>query len=65
MSQHTGTQPSGNSVAVNLAWLAVVIGVVGNAVASFAADAFLVQLALSGLTTVGIAVLVTSWLRRR
>ncbi|GAB3265629.1 hypothetical protein [Kineosporia babensis] len=66
MSQNTGSQPGPYSpFVVNLAWLAVVVGVVGNAVASFAADAIVVQLALSSLTAVGIGTLVLNWLRRR
>ena len=59
------TTPQTGSALVSLAWLAVVIGVVGNAVASFSPHAEAIQVGLSALTAVGIITLVTNWLRRR
>lgn len=66
MSEHTSQpSPQSRSTLVTLAWLAVVVGVTGNAVASFAEDALLLQLGLSSLTAAGVVTLVLNWLRRR
>ncbi|MBT0767420.1 hypothetical protein KIH74_00705 [Kineosporia sp. J2-2] len=61
MPENTG--PS--SAIVMPAWLAVVGGLVGNTVASFAGDVLVVHLALGLLTTAGVVALVLNWLHRR
>ncbi|GAB6900419.1 hypothetical protein [Kineosporia succinea] len=52
-------------VMVRAAWLAVVLGVVGNSVASVAGDLLLLNLAFGTLTAVGVVTLVLNWMRRR